>query len=794
MKKPPIRNGKYTKITPVRQAKRGVRRRFNWFWRLSRKKKIVVIAAPILLIMILVPLITYVMYANDIADKERLMNRNNTGIILLDQQGKEFYSEGRAGNRALVPLSQISDSMKKALIASEDKDFYTHGGFNLLSIVRAAFTRYGGGSTITQQLAKNTLLSDEHSLFRKYQELAMSVAIEQTYSKDDILDMYLNSVYYGENSFGIQEAAKVYFGTTPDKLDLAQSAMLVGLLPAPSAYSPISGNAQFAKERQTTVLTRMVTTGVITEADKQAALGEQLKYVGQQEVHPTKAPHFVQMVKDRLYQQYGEDKVMRSGYQIKTTLDLGMQDTLEASVAANMAYIQANGGSNAGAIIIDPKSGEIRALVGSADWSNAEWGKVNMATTARQPGSSFKPIYYAKALDNGVITPATMLADKVKDFGGYIPRDADRNENSRGRESVRRAISMSLNIPSVEVMQSYGIDRAIQGARELGITTLKDDASYGLPLALGSAETRLDEMTNAYAAFANGGQQYDTAVIHEINDKFNKQIYINKPQSHTAISPVGAFLISSILSDNAARAPIFGSSLTVAGRTAAVKTGTTNDSRDAWTIGYTPSLAVGVWVGNNDNRAMRNGGSGMAGPIWRKTMQQLLAADEKFTVPGNIVQKYVCTANGGLASGNFEGTYQEYFRADALPTTTCDQPKTVAKIQVCNTTTKQIETIDEDAFDSTTQSKDITACQAPTDPSIQVCDLASGKITNIQQSQFDATKYSMDATSCQPAGTTTAPTTVQACDTTTGRVVMVPQAQIDGTRYTANVANCKKAP
>lgn len=794
VKKAPVRQGKYTQISRARQAKRGVRRRFNWFWQLSRKKKIALIATPFILFLIIVPLVTYITYARDISDPERLMNRNNSGIALLDRNGKEYYSEGRA-SRELARLDQIAEPMKKALIASEDKDFYKHGGFNIFSIARAAFTRYGGGSTITQQLAKNTLLSDEHSLFRKYQELAMSVAIEQTYSKDQILEMYLNSVYYGENAFGVQDAARVYFNKSAKDLTLAESAMLVGVLPAPSAYSPISGSLEKAKARQTTVLTRMIDTGYITEADKTAALAQVLAYAPRSEVRPTKAPHFVQMVKNELYQTYGEDKALRSGFRIKTTLDLSMQEVLETSVAGNMQFIRNNGGSNAGAIIIDPKSGAVRGLVGSADWDNNEWGKVNMAATARQPGSSFKPIYYAKALDAGTITPATMIKDEVTDFGGgYKPLNA--NKQTYGDISVKRALAMSLNIPSVKVMQQYGIDKSIQGARELGITTLKNDGNYGLALALGSAEARLDEMTNAYASFANAGQQYDRAIIGEIKDKFGQTIYANKPKAREVISPAGAFLISKILSDNDARSQIFGSSLTVSGRTAAVKTGTTNDSRDAWTIGYAPSLVVGVWVGNNDNRAMRNGGSGMAGPIWRNTMKQLLSADEQFAVPGNIVQKYVCKANGGLANGGFEGTYQEYFRADALPKNACDQPKVVAKIQVCNLTTKQIETIDEDTYDAATQSKTLADCDKP---KIQVCDLTSGTVISINESDYDSTKHSRDTTNCQAdtgvtptPGGPVAPSTVQACDTRSGRVVTIPSSQLDGARYTTNVTNCKK--
>lgn len=685
-----IRQGKYTKkVSRLVRAKRLLKRRWHWFKGLSKTKKALLISAPILAFLIITPVATYAYYANDISNQERLMNRNNTGMVLTDKDGKVFYSVGRAQHREITPLAQISPDMQHALLASEDKDFYKHGGFSPLSILRALYdnvlshdlTGYGG-STLTQQLAKNTLLTNNQTVLRKYQELAVSIAIEQKYSKDQILDMYLNSVYYGENAFGIEDAAKTYFNTTPDKLDLAESAMLVGVLPAPSAYSPISGNATYAKERQTTVLTRMVANGYITDAAKQAALAEPLAYAPPSDQNATVAPHFAEMVLQQLYDKYGEETVKRSGYQVQTTLDRTLQGQLEANIASNLAHIQNNGGSNVGAVAIDPASGDIRALVGSVDWNNPDWGKVNMATTARQPGSSFKPIYYAGALAAGTITPATILHDVPTDFGGgYKPLDADLR--FRGDVTARSAINQSLNIPSVEVMQKYGIDNAVTTANKLGITTVKSKNNYGLALALGAAETLLLQMTNAYAAFANGGQQYTPTTIVRINNKYGDTIFTTHQVSKQAISSQAAYLISSILSDNAARAPIFGSSLNVAGHTAAVKTGTTNDSRDAWTIGYTPQLALGVWVGNNNNDAMRSGGSDMAGPIWVKTMKQALAgtANTPFVIPAGVIQKPVCSGTGALSSAAGSGTYNEYFLASALPTATCSPKQAPAPVE-----------------------------------------------------------------------------------------------------------------
>lgn len=669
-----IRQGKYTrKVTKVRQARRTSRRGWRWFRKLSKPKKIFVIAGPLLAFLVLTPLLTYLYYANDISNQERLMNRNNTGIVLTDRNGEAFYTLGRAAHRQLVPLDGMSKNIKDAVIASEDKDFYKHEGFSITGIGRAIFTGggAGGGSTLTQQLAKNTLLTDQKTFLRKYQELFIAVAIEQQYNKDQILEMYLNSVYYGENAFGIEDAAKTYFGKAPKDLNLAESSMLIGVLPAPSAYSPISGSPEYAKERQTTVLSRMVTNGYITEADKQAALSQKLAYATQAD-STGPAPHYAQMVLKELYDKYGEETVTRSGYQVKTTLDLTLQRQLTENIGKHMPTIQRNGGSNAAGVAIDPSTGEIRALVGSADWNNAEWGKVNIVTTARQPGSSFKPIYYAEALAQGIITPATILHDKATNFGGYSPKNADLK--FRGDISVRSALSQSLNVPSVEVMQKLGIDKSVAAAKRLGITAIDENKNYGLALALGVAEAPLMQMTNAYAAFAKGGQQYATTSVKEIKNKFGSSIFTSNEKPKTAISSQGAFLISSILSDNAARAPIFGGSLTVPGRTAAVKTGTTDNQRDAWTIGYTPQLAVGVWVGNNNNAIMKNGGSGMAGPIWVNTMKQALSGvkDTPFVAPSGVIQKPVCYGSGALASSSGTNTYNEYFLASALPTTTCN--------------------------------------------------------------------------------------------------------------------------
>lgn len=681
-----LRQGKYTKrVTPAQQAKRKVTQRFRWWRQLSWKKRLLYVGGPILALLIIIPIATYLYFARDISDQERLMNRNNTGVVLYANDGKtEIFSTGRAKHRELIPLDKISDSTEKALLSSEDKNFYEHGGFSVTSILGATvanITSGGsnyGGSTITQQLAKNTLLSSQKSFLRKFQELSVSVAIEQTYSKDEILSMYLNSVFFGGNVFGIEDAARTYYNKAPADLTLGESAMLIGILPSPNNYSPLYGSMELAKQRQNTVLSRMVDNKVITEDEKAAALAEVLPLQPVKELaDDSDAPHFTEMVMKQLYDKYGVEDVTRSGYQVTTSLDMNVQTQLEAAVAANMPTITRNGGSNASAVAIDPGTGEIRGLVGSYDWTNEGFGKVNMVTTPRQPGSSFKPIYYTQALADGTVTPATILKDQKTDFGGgYSPNNADRR--FRGNVTVRQALDWSLNIPAIEVLQKVGIDTTIQTAKRMGITTIDENKNYGLALALGTAEAPLLEMTNAYAAYANGGQQYASTSIKSINSKYDTKVFTAKETAKQVISEQGAYLISNILSDNATRSSVFGSSLNVydgktrAVKKAAVKTGTTDDSRDAWTIGYTPQIAIGVWVGNNDNKQMLNGGSIMAGPIWTKAMGNILAGVQTdFPMAPGIVQKNVCRSNGGLADTATSATYPEYFLSTNLPTTSC---------------------------------------------------------------------------------------------------------------------------
>ncbi len=662
------RQGRYTKKPSTHARSRYfVRRKWQDFKSLSRRKKMLYIGGPILAFLILTPIVTYALLYRDISDSERLMNRSNTGIQLTDKNGEVFFSTG--SNKALkrLKLDDISDYTEKALISSEDKSFYEHSGISIRGILGAFKNQLtgsdGGGSTLTQQLVKNTLLSNENRLLRKYQEVFMAIAVENRYSKDEVLDMYLNSVYFGEGAFGIDEAAKTYFGKSARDLDLAESAMLVGLLPAPGSYSPISGNAKYAKDRQSYVLKRMVADGKITKADKDAALAQQLSYAEVKEVSYPNAPHFAEMVLAELNKKYGDEKIKRSGYKVQTTLDISWQKQAEDIVARNVARSAAGGGRNAAVVAIDPKTGEVRALVGSVDYNEPTFGKVNMATSARQPGSSFKPIYVTEALNQKLVTAATILRDEATDFGNYKPNNYD--FKFRGDITLRNGLAQSLNIPALKVLQKLGVDEAVAKAREMGISTIDPNKNYGMSLGLGSAEARPIDMTNAYAAFANGGRQYERSIISSIKNKYGETIYKSNPKSKRVQSQEASFVISDILSDNTARAPSFGSRLNIPGRKVAVKTGSTDDNRDAWTIGFTPSVTVGVWVGNNENEVMTSGGSAMAGPIWSQSIQAFLDGTpvEQFSQPGGVYKTWACKPGGG--------GYEEFFINGTQPDKSC---------------------------------------------------------------------------------------------------------------------------
>ena len=645
--------------TQIKQYLRKARRFFT-----PRRTKIILglVAA----FLIITPILTYAYFARDIADRERLMNRSDTGIVMRDKDGQIFYKFGKINGNDDVKLSQISDDFERAVIASEDQEFLKHEGFSVKGIFGAIAanvlnkdpSRYGG-STITQQLVKNKLLTADKNYLRKYQELILAIEIERRYTKQEILEMYVNSVYFGEGAFGIADASKVYFNKSPQDLTLAESSMLVGLLPAPGYYSPISGDSNLTKQQQANVLDRMVESRFITQQQRQQA--EEQGYALNPSPLDTQkhAHHFALMVLDRLKKTYGEERITRSGFDVTTTLDLDWQKQAEAIIAERVSVFRAAGGRNATLVAIDPKTGQIRSLVGSADWNDPTFGKVNMALRERQPGSSFKPIFYAEAIEQKLITAASTIKDQPTVYGGnYRPTNYD--FRYRGNVSTRTALALSLNVPAVEIMQKLGPEEASDAARRMGISTVDEPEKYGLTLGLGTAEVKPLELTNAYAAMANGGKQSPPTVVNSVKDKFGDEVYENKePAEKRVLSEEASYIISSILADNRARAPTFGSALTIPGRQVAAKTGTTNDNRDAWTVGYTPSLAVGVWMGNNENQPMTGlAGASSAGTIWKRAMTEFTSTlpNETFQRPSGVVTQRVCVLDTTIEEVFIKGT------------------------------------------------------------------------------------------------------------------------------------------
>ena len=651
---------------------------------LISKKPLLFLFIGLLLLLLLIPIITYIVFTHDIQNKDRILNRNAIGLTLEDKDGKEFFTFYQPKQITYTPLSDIPLTMQEAAIAAEDRDFYTNPGFSIRGILRAvrenleAKDIVQGGSTITQELVKTALLNSERNFLRKYQELILAIELSRRYSKDDILELYLNSVYFGEGAFGIENASQAYFNIPAKQLNLAQSALLAGLLPAPSAYSPLSNNPMIAKRNQERILDTMSELDYITTTEATKAKDQPLSYSTKpKDPINVVAPHFALMVKNELVKKYGEETVIRSGFKVRTTLNLAWQTYAERVVRQNVQALRFNDVSNGAAVIISPQTGEVNALVGSIGWENTEFGTVNMATTPRQPGSSFKPIIYADAIQQQLVTAATLLDDKPLTFAdGYKPQNYDKQ--FRGFVTVRQALANSLNIPAVGVMEKVGVKNGLDFAKQLGITTLSDSRDYGLSLVLGSGEVPLLEMTNAYAAFANGGKIHiPPTLILEIKDKYDKTIFTYTPQTKDAASDGSSFIISSILSDNAARAPTFGGLLTIS-RPAAVKTGTTENYIDSLTIGYTPNLAVGVWVGNNDHTPMDSiAGSTGAAPIWRSLMNQFLSTlpNEPFRKPPSVVQRLVCPFKGLPDTNKFatSSAYLEYFLFATAPKP-CEEP------------------------------------------------------------------------------------------------------------------------
>jgi 1A family penicillin-binding protein len=574
-----------------------------------------------------------------IAQSTKIYDRTGT-TILYDIHGEE--------KRTLINLKDIPDNVKNATISIEDKDFYKHGGFSLWAIFRTVvtnvlFNKTAGGSTLTQQFVKNAILTNEKSYIRKAKELILAYRIEKKFSKDEILQMYFNEIPYGSTAYGVEAASQLYFGKSVREVNLAEAAILAAIPQAPSRYSPFGPNKDLLIARQKYILDLMVKYGYITK--DQATEAKNTTIVFKERSDNMIAPHFVMYVKEMLADKYGEKTIEQGGLKIYTTLDLYKQKIAEEVINEKAATNEKNyQATNASLVSIDPKTGQVLAMVGSRDYFNDDIdGQVNVALQPRQPGSSFKPIVYTASFIKGY-TPNTVLYDVVTNFSTdpakpYEPHNYDSREH--GPITIRQALAGSLNVPAVKTIYLTGIDNVISLAQNLGYTTLNDKNRFGLSLVLGGGEVKLLEHTNAFSAFAREGIKHPIAVILKVEDKDGKVLEEFKSQDEKVLEPNIARLTNSILSDNSARAYIFGANnmLTLGSRPVAAKTGTTNDYRDAWTIGYTPSIVTGVWVGNNNNKEMKRGADGsiVAAPIWHDYMNKVLGNTpiEYFNAPDN---------------------------------------------------------------------------------------------------------------------------------------------------------------
>lgn len=634
-----------------------------------------------------------IFFATQVPSSSDLVNRDIAQATkIYDRGGELLYDIYQDQNRTPIKLSEVPIFVREATIAIEDKDFYKHGGFSIPGIVRSFFDlaiqrRVTGGSTLTQQLVKNALLSGERTLVRKLKEFILAIQVERAYSKDQILEMYLNEIPYGGTAYGIEAAANLYFGKSSKDINLAEAALLAGLPQRPSVYSPYGSKPELSKVRQKEVLRRMVEDGYITDDQAKDALKQELKYRTSQTERGFKAPHFVLYVKEKLIEQFGDKMVEQGGLKVTTTLDYKIQKDAEEILKTEIEKLSSAKVGNGAAVLMDSKTGQILSLLGSKDYfadslpEGCKEGQtclfepnVNVALSPRQPGSATKPIAYSKALEKGYSANQVYMDVKTEFPGGdrptYIPINYDGQYH--GVLQMRYALGNSYNIPAVKNLALVGVKDVLELGYRMGLTTWEPSEenvnSVGLSLVLGGREVKLLDLVSAFATLSNKGRATDAISILKVTDSKGKTLFeYRKTEGRRVLDEGIAYIISDILSDNGARTQAFGSNsvLNIPGKTVAAKTGTTDEKRDNWTVGYTPSYVVGVWVGNNDNSVMSpavTSGVTGASPIWNKIMTRVLKdkGNEPFEKPGNVYQAEV----DGLMTGKpHQGspTRREYF-------------------------------------------------------------------------------------------------------------------------------------
>ena len=658
----------------------------------------------------LVSSIVLIILAKDLPQPDKIVRKEGFATKIYDRNGKLIYDVFENQKRTPVQLYEVPKTLREATVAIEDKDFYKHQGFDPKGYLRSIYYilvrhRLQGGSTLTQQLVKNVLLTSERTLKRKIKEFVLALEIESKYSKDQILQMYLNEAPYGGTIWGVEEAARTYFGKSVSDLNLTESAILAGLPQSPSLYSPFGQNPKAYIGRTKDVLRRMREDGYISAEEEKKSLDElnNVKFASQSGTF--KAPHFVMYVKKLLEDKYGEKAVELGGLRVTTSLDLDFQEKAQAIVSSEIAKVEKLNITNGAAIVMDPVTGEILAMVGSKNYDDPNYdGKYNVVLAKRQPGSTIKPVTYVTALKKGY-TASTLLMDTLTSFPGganqpdYIPTNYDGKEH--GPLQVRYALGNSINIAAVKMLALVGIKDMLSTAYDMGLTTLEPTAEnlsrLGLSVTLGGGEVRLIDLASAYCAFANKGFRVDPVAILKVTDKDGNVLEEFHPVAgRQVLDPGEAFIISDILADNSARTLTFGenSLLNFTQRQVAVKTGTTNDKRDNWAIGWTPQVLVGVWVGNNNNTEMKSVASGVSGatPIWRQIISEYLKGKpvENFSPPDDVVSVDVDTVSGYRAHDGFPSR-KEYFLKGTEPTT--DDP-VHKKLKICKSQGKLATPVD----------------------------------------------------------------------------------------------------
>ena len=653
------------------------------------------------LVVFLLTTFLFAWYAKDLPQPDKIVRKEGFATKIYDRNGDLLYSVFADQKRTPVTLDEIPKSLQQATLAIEDKNFYKHSGYDTSGYVRAFYNtlfrgRLTGGSTLTQQLVKNVLLTPKRTISRKIKEFALAIQIEHKYTKDEILQMYLNEAPYGGTAWGVSAAAEAYFNKPVSELSLLESAILAGLPQRPSYFSPFGTNPEAYKSRTEDVLRRMREDDYISKEQEKQLLEElgHYKFEGSGGSEFL-APHFVMYVRSLLEDRFGERMVEQGGLRVYTTLDLELQKKAEEIVSEEIGKVEDNLHiTNGAALVLDPQTGEILSMVGSKDYFDKDYdGKVNVTLALRQPGSAIKPVTYATAFGKGY-TPGSILVDSQTEFPGatasqpYVPKNY--TGKFTGPVSLRKALGSSLNIPAVKLLALVGVEDMLQVGYQMGLSTFEPSKEnvnrLGLSVTLGGGEVRLIELVSAYSTFANSGYKVEPTAILKVEDQKGKVLEETKPvKGKQVLSSEQAFLISHVLSDNQARLLTFGSNslLNISGRSVAVKTGTTDDMRDNWAVGWTPGVIVGVWVGNNDNSAMKRVASGVSGatPIWRRTILEALKGKliQEFKVPEGV-ERVSLDSISGYPSHDGYPSYEEFVIKGTQPT---GKDPIHAKLKVC---------------------------------------------------------------------------------------------------------------